>query len=143
MKLLTALAFTTTVTTIVLCSLPGHAIDPLYDLVRALTRALSLSGGRGGFDHSGLSTDKVAHFAAFAVMSFLWMLRCKSPNAILWVLMGGIMLGALIEVEQGLLIEGRAADSWDLMADTVGTLVGINCVGIYRNWAWMKRQSSS
>ena len=90
-----------------------------------------------------MATDKVAHFTAFAVVSALWMLRCKAPNATFWVLMGGIMLGAGIEVEQGLWIEGRAADSWDLMADTVGTLVGINCVGIYRNWTWMKRQSSS
>ena len=68
------------------------------------------------------------------------MLRFRAPNANFWVLIGAIALGAGIEIEQGLWLDGRSADSWDLMADTVGALVGINCVGVYRHIMWNKQR---
>lgn len=136
---LTVLAVSATLITILLCSLPNSTIDPLYDLLRMVVRAF-FGGGRGHGGNSPISTDKLAHFGVFAIVSALWMLRFRSPNANVWVLIGAIALGAGIEIEQGLWLEDRSADTWDLMADTVGALFGINCVGLYRYFTWSRRQ---
>ncbi|MEL7086412.1 MAG: VanZ family protein [Cyanobacteria bacterium J06597_1] len=136
---LTVLAVSATLITILLCSLPNSTIDPLYDLLRMVVRAF-FGGGRGHGGDSPISTDKLAHFGVFAIVSALWMLRFRSPNANVWVLIGAIALGAGIEIEQGLWLEDRSADTWDLMADTVGALFGINCVGLYRYFTWSRRQ---
>ena len=87
--MLTVLAVSATLITILLCSLPNDAIDPLYDMLRMVVRAF-VGGGRGGGVDSPISTDKLAHFGVFAIVSALWMLRCKAPSANLWVLMGAI-----------------------------------------------------
>lgn len=136
---LTALAVSATLITILLCSLPNSTIEPLYDLLRMVMRVF-FGGGRGHGGDSPISTDKLAHFGVFAIVSTLWMLRFRSPNANFWVLIGAIVLGAGIEIEQGLWLEGRSADTWDLIADTMGALFGINCVGLYRYFTWSRRQ---
>ena len=136
---LSVLAVSATLMTVLLCSLPNTTIEPLYDLLRLVVRVF-LGGGKGGGIDAPISTDKLAHFGVFAIVSALWMLRFRAPNANFWVLIGAIALGAGIEIEQGLWLDGRSADSWDLMADTVGALVGINCVGIYRHIMWNKQQ---
>ena len=137
---LTVLAVSATLITILLCSLPHNSIEPLYDILRMVVRALLGEGGHGHGGGSPIPTDKVAHFGIFAIVSALWMLRLRAPNANFWVLIGAIALGAGIEIEQGLWLEGRSADTWDLMADTVGALVGINCVALYRYVMWGRQQ---
>lgn len=140
MKPLTVMAISATLLTLVLCSLPGDAVEPLYDAVRLMLRSMAEGGGHG---KSLLSADKVAHFVMFAGVAALWMLKFKSPKANLWVLVAAIAFGAGIEVEQKLWIAGRHGDVWDLLADSLGAITGINCVMAARYWKGIQRQSNS
>lgn len=67
--------------------------------------------------------DKVAHFVAFAGVSFLWMWVSKSH---LKVIVLSTLFGLVIEIIQGLLPESfhRSYDLMDALADSVGVLIG-------------------
>ncbi len=67
--------------------------------------------------------DKLAHFVAFAGISFLWM--WVSENY-LKVIVLSALFGLVIEVIQGLLPESfhRSYDLMDALADSVGVLIG-------------------
>lgn len=65
--------------------------------------------------------DKVLHVAIFAPFSFLWIQAGFRTNK---VLIAGVLLGGLIEALQGLLPINRSADWVDLLADSLGIMVG-------------------
>jgi len=68
--------------------------------------------------------DKIEHVAAFAWL-MLWHAQIYDGRRQRVVIaVGLVMFGLLIEVLQGALTTTRSADPYDLMADSVGVLVG-------------------
>lgn len=73
--------------------------------------------------------DKWTHFIFFGVFSFLWL--CARPVRKTAWLLGMFLIstgfGALIELLQGLFTSlGRSADAWDILADGIGSLLGVS-----------------
>ncbi len=72
--------------------------------------------------------DKFLHIAIFALFATLWLL---AGYPIRTVVVAGLIVGALIEVLQYLLPINRSADWFDLMADGVGTGIGVVLVLVW------------
>lgn len=71
---------------------------------------------------SGLPIDKVVHFAVFFAVAALGV-RVGVP--LRW-LTGLLVLQAIgSEVLQGVVLPGRSADPWDVVADVAGIAVGV------------------
>jgi VanZ family protein len=68
-------------------------------------------------------SDKLMHFAAYAVLAFLPSLHERWP-ALAATLAGAISLGVLLEFGQ-MLSPGRNFEIADMVADTVGVLCGL------------------
>ncbi|HUG72834.1 MAG TPA: VanZ family protein [Steroidobacteraceae bacterium] len=71
-----------------------------------------------------LVSDKVEHALAFAMLAF-WFGSILVRRDLLWLALALVAFGGLIEVAQGLMGLGRHADLLDLVADTVGVVVGL------------------
>ena len=72
--------------------------------------------------------DKYVHFIIFAGFSFLWLCTLAQPSLQkgFWVFMASLGLGYLVEVLQGSgITSGRSYDMYDVLADTIGGLIGI------------------
>lgn len=67
-------------------------------------------------------SDKLEHMAIFALFTLLWAEAGMRVNLTLLI---GILFGALIEVLQYVLPINRSADWGDLLADTIGAIVGV------------------
>jgi VanZ family protein len=73
------------------------------------------------FDHS----DKVSHFAAYAVLgAALAYGGARRGVAPLWLMLLGSLYGASDEVHQSF-VPGRAADPLDWVADSAGAVAGV------------------
>lgn len=75
------------------------------------------------------ASDKVAHIAVFFFLTLIWLLyfKLKSGNEKMkpyWTPFVILIYGIIIEIIQGLLIASRTADGWDILANSVGILVG-------------------
>lgn len=71
--------------------------------------------------------DKWVHFVLFGILTFLWLLSFKHNNhkTYLIITVGAGLLGWLVEEIQGALtFLGRSKDSYDIIADTIGALLG-------------------
>ena len=75
------------------------------------------------------SFDKVGHVCVFGILVVIWLLfillktegnRAKSIGVVLIVFFYGI----IIEVLQELFFQSRTADGWDVLANSVGILLG-------------------
>lgn len=72
----------------------------------------------------GLPWDKANHAVAFLILTILTGLGWpRLPTAFLFALM--MVAGVMMEVVQGLPAIGRDADVMDVVADGVGTLIGL------------------
>ena len=92
----------------------GSAITAgLAMMIAALTLAPMPAGGSSG-------SDKLYHFVAFASLAVP--LPLVRPRLAIWVVLGVIVYGGLIELIQP--VVGRQAEWLDLVADTVGAVVG-------------------
>ncbi|MCB9204562.1 MAG: VanZ family protein [Flavobacteriales bacterium] len=72
--------------------------------------------------------DKVIHAILFAIEAWLvaWAFgRDRNWRPILWVLLFCTVLGGGLEWVQHQFIEGRTGDVWDLLADSVGAVLGV------------------
>ncbi|MBN8824232.1 MULTISPECIES: VanZ family protein [unclassified Spirosoma] len=67
-------------------------------------------------------SDKLLHVLIFAPFTLLWALAGFPMGR---VLIAGILFGALIEVLQYILPINRSGDLIDLLADSLGAVVGI------------------
>ena len=65
--------------------------------------------------------DKVYHFAAFFCLAFTLLLVWRRGS--LWILLGVIILGGLIELTQPLI--GRQSELADFVANGVGSIAGV------------------
>lgn len=75
------------------------------------------------------SFDKLGHIIVFTILVVLWGLFAfandKETRAkIWWVVIGAFIYGIIIEALQGLFFESRTADGWDVLANSVGILLG-------------------
>jgi len=93
---------------LVACFLPGNDV-PKVDLVNA---------------------DKLVHVALFGGCAFLWAVALiRNPDK-MWpklvlIFAATVGLGILVELIQGSsLVQGRSADVYDVIADSVGALLG-------------------
>lgn len=73
--------------------------------------------------------DKVGHLVVFALLVVVWALYRQSRNLTtdvkIWkVLLGAFVYGIIIEALQGLFLVSRTADGWDLLANSIGILLG-------------------
>ncbi len=104
-----ALAILFTVVVFLACSIPGDALA----------------------DSILLSYDKLWHLGAFAWFTLLWRRAGWGP----WrTLAAGVGFGFLIEVWQHVAPINRTFDLYDLLADTVGVLLGLAVVAAFRRW---------
>lgn len=76
--------------------------------------------------------DKWVHFGIFALFVILWCWalsfkksRTKRVQNFIWVTLGGILLGYLMELVQKYLVPHRDYDLWDVVADGAGAIVGL------------------
>jgi len=72
--------------------------------------------------------DKWVHFLLFAVFSFLWLLSFSSTGIarLLLILACSISIGWLVEELQGVLtFLGRSKETIDILADSIGGLLGV------------------
>jgi len=102
---------------------------------------MSLTGTPPVITLSVLGWDKFQHAGAYAVMTILFIraLRVdpqheRERSAIIVSIMLSVAIGALLEVLQGLLHNGREADLLDALANSVGALFAGS---LY--WFWQQR----
>ncbi len=72
--------------------------------------------------------DKWVHFLLFGIFSFLWLCSRPSRQAgfLLLIFAAGIFTGWVVEELQGLLtFLGRSKDVMDILADSIGALLGV------------------
>lgn len=69
-------------------------------------------------------SDKVEHTGAYFVMTF-WFGGLLEQRGYPLLACALLLLGALIEVAQGVLGWGRTADAWDFVADAVGVAAAL------------------
>jgi len=75
--------------------------------------------------------DKLVHVFIFLVLTFLWLLYVNSvlndtkPILLLFILVASLFYGILIEVIQELYVSSRGAEVLDVIADLVGTGLGL------------------
>ncbi|GAB3692922.1 hypothetical protein GCM10027592_12280 [Spirosoma flavus] len=67
-------------------------------------------------------SDKAMHVAIFVLFAFLWQ---RAGYSLPVVLVVGIFFGAFIEVMQYVLPINRSADWLDLLADSIGAVLGV------------------
>ncbi|RSK39789.1 VanZ family protein [Mangrovimonas spongiae] len=73
-------------------------------------------------------SDKIFHFLAYALLTFLWMrafmfhLKMLKQKAIWSSLLFSITFGIIIEVLQMTLTSTRSFDFWDILSNTLGVL---------------------
>ena len=80
-----------------------------------------------------LSPDKIVHFILFGTYSFLLMEGFKRQNkyafplkyTVFTTLFIGIVFGILIEVMQKFVIPGRNGNIYDMLADILGSFLGV------------------
>lgn len=80
-----------------------------------------------------VGSDKVVHFLFYLVFVIFWSLAKKQSyfkiNYSLLIVIIAIVFGIIIEILQGVLTKTRQADFYDVVANSLGAIVGY--VGLY------------
>lgn len=82
-----------------------------------------------GLPHALTNRDKLMHVGIFLLFGYLWR---RLGYGVWGVLLGGVAYGLLIEIWQGIMPINRSFDLYDLLADTVGTILGIGLAGVLK-----------
>ncbi|MCB0453773.1 MAG: VanZ family protein [Aequorivita sp.] len=76
--------------------------------------------------------DKIVHILIYFILVNLWMLYLYIRNGFqfnnkwsLIILLSVLLYGIIIEILQGLLTISRSADIFDVLANLIGSLIGI------------------
>jgi hypothetical protein len=94
---------------------------------------------------SFLQIDKVIHLVLFFAWTVFWLLALQGTKAIsfktkLVVLLLGVAYGALIEVLQSSMHLGRSFEVDDMVADSVGALIGVLSINfIIKHFSFFKK----
>nr|WP_262910958.1 VanZ family protein [Flaviramulus multivorans] len=73
--------------------------------------------------------DKIFHFLAYFVLTFLWFntfintYKFKNRRAIIFSIVISVVFGIIIEVLQETITVSRALDIYDVLANTIGVLI--------------------
>jgi len=88
----------------------------------------------------GLTSDKIEHFVAFAMLAF-WFGSILVRRDLFWLALALVAFGGLIELAQGAMRWRRDADVHDLAADALGVAAGISlALTPLGRWArWLER----
>ncbi|MDY0302075.1 MAG: VanZ family protein [Trichlorobacter sp.] len=82
---------------------------------------------------SGLGWDKANHAVAmFAVTMVTWLTARPAKLEIAKAAVYAFFLGFLIELLQAFLTKSRSAEWADLLADTVGIIIAVSVIFLYR-----------
>jgi VanZ family protein len=90
-------------------------------------------------------TDKIYHFLAYTVLAFLWYstflfkFKFEKSKALIYASIFSIIFGIIIEVLQGVLTVYRAADFYDVVANTSGVLFVV-IILLLKNRVSIKKQ---
>lgn len=87
-------------------------------------------------------SDKLAHFGVYALLSLLWLLvaikrRGMNITTFLWVFFVLFAYGMVIEVIQGNFIDSRSFDVWDIVANSVGIVLGMTVYHFGKKKDWI------
>lgn len=88
--------------------------------------------------------DKIFHFLAYMVLSFLWFntffntFKLEKKKALIYAALFSIAFGIIIEVLQGTITASRSSDVYDVMANTMGVFLTVIIVFI-RNLITIKK----
>ena len=89
---------------------------------------------------SWLGPDKLAHFALYGGLSFLWLLGLKQYHykyprlSYQWlVVLAGTVFGILLEWMQENVFTGRDGNIYDAAANMLGLMLGLAMFHIYNN----------
>lgn len=81
--------------------------------------------------------DKTIHIILHSVLAFIWLMYFFmndhghiSFGIHFVILLGCVIYGAVIETSQHWFIESRTFDLWDLIANGIGSLIGLVCFRI-------------
>jgi hypothetical protein len=99
-----------TIVIMMLCWLPRHVVQ-------------RVEAGSGWFKIVNL--DKFVHGGIFIVFALLWARVWSSPRRFTWIALGGVIFAAITEIGQLIPAVGRDATVPDLIADSIGILIGI------------------
>ncbi len=89
----------------------GLALSPLASDVNHLARSIPQG-------------DKLVHGGTFAVLMLVWGNILRDERAHRWLVVGGLLLGGLIELAQWPIARADA-DPFDLLADALGLGLGL------------------
>ncbi|WP_128544347.1 VanZ family protein [Larkinella soli] len=73
--------------------------------------------------------DKFIHASIFAVWAILWGMVYRLPARLFWI---GVLYGFGIECYQGIMPINRTFDWFDLLADSLGVLIGVSAVTFFQ-----------
>ncbi|MFT4522603.1 MAG: VanZ family protein [Bacteroidia bacterium] len=79
------------------------------------------------------AADKVEHFLAYGTLCFVWLVEkaralrwsSRSGRWLIRIVAASIMYGLVLEILQGLVFYHRTFDYADILANTVGALLGM------------------
>jgi VanZ family protein len=77
--------------------------------------------------------DKIMHSLFYAGLTHLWLVGLKKQyrsvflkrHTLRIVVPSAILLGVLVEILQGTVVEGRFFEGWDIVANSVGCFIGV------------------
>ncbi|KXK36929.1 MAG: VanZ family protein [Saprospiraceae bacterium] len=72
-----------------------------------------------------IGVDKVGHLSFYMVLTFLWSmaLRHNKPGPVL-IMVFAIFFGIAMEYGQLMMFNGRSFDYYDMLANTIGAMIG-------------------
>lgn len=83
--------------------------------------------------------DKIFHFLAYFVLTFLWFgaflynFNFKKSKAITYASIFSVFFGIVIEVLQGTITAYRSLDIYDVVANTFGVLLAVVIIALKNN----------
>ena len=87
-----------------------------------------------------LPNDKLTHFTGYCILA-LWFAGVARRSRYLVVGLLLVALGGSLEIAQGLMQEGRTADWFDFLANSLGIVTGLGVAALgLGNWmVWIER----
>ncbi|MBV1922590.1 MAG: VanZ family protein [Flavobacteriaceae bacterium] len=105
-------------------------IGVLYTILVTIAFLLPSTGKLNLID-LGIPIDKLLHIIIHSILAFIWLniifiQKSQEINSklISITVISCVVYGIIIEISQGLFIESRDADFLDIIANSVGTLLG-------------------
>jgi VanZ family protein len=87
-----------------------------------------------------MPSDKVTHFSGYCALA-IWFAGVARRSRYLIVGSLLIALGGALEIAQGVMSQGRTADWWDFLANSLGIATGLGVAALgLGNWmVWIER----